>query len=235
MPAQLQPAQPVRDDTFYPDSDGKPIGETPEHVLNFRYGVNPIFTWFQDDPMVFVAANMFVYFERGNPRRHVSPDLFVVKGVPKNRWQRRSYRTWEENGKGPDAAVEFTSVSTRREDQVTKKAIYRDTLKVCEYFLFDPREEYLHPQVQGFRLTNARYVRIKPVAGRLPSEVLGLHLEADGVLLRYWDPATGRRLPIEPELREALEQSEEARHQAEEEAARLQRELDALRRKLPRQ
>ena len=41
--------------------------------------------------------------------------------------------------------------------------------------------------------------------GRLPSKVLGLHLEADGNLLRLYQPATKRRLLIPPEVREALE------------------------------
>jgi len=232
---------PVPDRIHYPDSDGKPIGETPAHVRNSRYAVEPLEQWFAGDGDVFVAANMFVYFVQGNPRRHVSPDLFVVKGVPKvTEPERRSYRTWEENGKGPDAVIEFTSKSTRREDTVTKLELYRDILKVSEYFLFDPHDEYLRPRLQGFRLWRGRYARIKPVDGRLPSRVLGLDLEAEGALVRFFDPAAGRRLPIPPEVQEALEQADsevrradEARRQAEAEAARLKRELDALRRQLP--
>jgi Uma2 family endonuclease len=218
---------PVRDHTHYPDSDGKPMGETPAHVRNMRYAFEPIENWYADDPNVLVAADMFIYYVQGNPRRHVSPDLFVVKGVPKvTEPERRSYRTWEENGRGPDAIIEFTSKSTRREDLVTKKAIYRNTLRVEEYFLFDPHDEYLVPRLQGLRLTRGRYARIKPVDGHLPSEVLGLHLESDGELLRFVNPGTGKRLPIPPETRAALER-------AEAEAARLKRELQALRRRLP--
>ena len=35
---------------------------------------------------------------------------------------------------------------------------------------------------------------IEPVEGRLPSDVLGLHLERDGAFLRLHDPATGQKL-----------------------------------------
>ena len=46
-----------------------------------------------------------------------------------------------------------------------------------EYFLFDPRSEYLKPSLRGFRLIAGEYRPIEPIDGRLPSEMLGLHLE----------------------------------------------------------
>jgi hypothetical protein len=73
----------VSEGVYYPDSDGKPLGETPQHIRNLRYIIEPLEVWLADDPMVYVAGNMFVYYERGNPRRHVSPDVFVVRDVPK--------------------------------------------------------------------------------------------------------------------------------------------------------
>ena len=42
---------------------------------------------------------MFLYYVRGDKRRHVSPDVFVVRGVS-NRY-RDAYFTWIEGGKGP--------------------------------------------------------------------------------------------------------------------------------------
>ncbi len=204
---------------FYIESDGKPMGETPQHIDNMIYLLEPLREWFASDPMVYVGANMFVHYERGNRNRHVSPDVFVVKGVQKEvRPKRRNYRVWEE-GKGPDFVVEFTSESTREEDQTTKCAIYQDILRVSEYFLFDPFEEYLHPRLQGFRLAKGDYRPIRPLKGRLPSKVLGLHLEPSGDLLRLYDQAGGRRLPTPPEQREEIE--------------RLRRELEELRRRPP--
>jgi len=225
---------------FYIESDGKPMGGTPQHIENMIYLLEPLNAWFADDPEVFVAANMFLHYERGNRNRHVSPDVFVVRGVPKEvRPKRRNYRVWEE-GKGPDFVVELTSETTREEDRTTKRAIYQDVLGVSEYFLFDPFEEYLHPPLQGCRLTSGTYRPIRPVKGRLPSRVLGLHLEADGDLLRLYDPAAGRRLPTPPEVFEAQQREAaarrravRARREAEAEAERLRRELEELRRRLP--
>src|SRR5262249_40880572 len=133
------------------------------------------------DPRVYVSGNLLVYYERGNRRKHVSPDVFLVRGVPKRR--RINYLIWEE-GRGPQVVIELTSSSTRKEDQQTKLALYRDVLKVREYFLFDPFGDYLTPQLQGYRLRGGVYRPIRPVNGRLPSQVLGQHLEAHGEVLR---------------------------------------------------
>ena len=105
---------------------------------------------------------------------------------------RENYLVWKE-GKAPDFVVELTSKSTKQEDQKKKFEIYRDILRVSEYFLFDPTEDYLDPPIQGFRLASGDYVSIEPIAGRLPSEILGLHLERDGQKLRLFDPAKGER------------------------------------------
>jgi Uma2 family endonuclease len=172
---------------------------------------------FADQPLVYVSGNLLMYYERGNPRRHVSPDVFVVFGEPKH--NRDYYLVWEE-GKSPDVVFELTSKSTRREDQVTKLELYRDILKVKEYFLLDPHGDYLKPRMQGYRLRAGRYTRIRPLDDRLPSQVLGLHLEQNGKELRLYNPATGLWLPT-PKERQQL---------AEAEVARLRRELAELRR-----
>jgi Uma2 family endonuclease len=219
----------VVDDTYYPASDGQPMGETPRHVKNMRYVIEPLEIWFAPDPSAFVAGNMFVYYEQGNNRRHVSPDIFVALGILKETEPpRERYLLWQE-GKGPDTIIELTSASTRDEDLEHKRDLYRDVLRVREYFLFDPNDEYLDPPLQGHRLVNGVYQPIEPVNGRLPSEVLRLHLEADGELLRFWNPITGHWLPIPPEILQALEVSEAARAQEERvrrqaEAARVQEE-----------
>jgi hypothetical protein len=110
-------------------------------------------------------------------------------------------------------------------------------LRVQEYFLFDPEEEYLTPSLQGFRLEQGDYVRIEPVAGRLPSQLLGLHLERQGSYLRLYDPATGQILPTPQEqvARSEAEaaQSRVALQNAEAEIERLRRELAALRGERP--
>src|SRR5262249_7630956 len=119
------------------------------------------------------------------------------------------------------------SKTTAKKDQQVKLPIYRDIWKVQEYFLFDPRSEYLKPPLLGHRLRGSRYVQIKALAGRLPSEVLGLHLERDGQRLRLYDPSSRQYLMTAREknaLAEAAwQQAEVARQQAE--VARQQAEV----------
>ena len=186
---------------------------------------------FAADPMVYVSGNLLLFYEEGNKRRHVSPDVFLVRGVAKH--ERENYLTWEE-GKGPDIVIELTSSSTRSEDVNKKMKLYRDVLQVPEYFLFDPKQDYLTPSMQGYRLVEGNYEIIGSVARRLPSEVLGLYLERDGTQLRLFDPALGQRLLTSEERINAEKEKAEAQRQradqAEAEVARLQQELEALRR-----
>lgn len=192
----------------YPTGDGQPVGETPIHRDNLLGLVDDLRRFHAGDPMAYVSGNMFLYYEQGNKRKHVSPDVFVAKGIPDG--DRDAYFTWIE-GKGPDFIIELTSPSTCDEDFDDKFRLYRDVLKVPEYFLFDPKGEYLVPPLRGYRLDAAgEYVRIEPIDGRLPSEVTGLHLEAVGKWLRLWNPATRAWVPTRFEVADAAEAKADA-------------------------
>ena len=166
----------------YPTSDGRPMAETDIHREDMVDLIGTLQDRFAADPNVYVSGNLFVCYEEGDRNKHVAPDVFVVLGVPKLPL-RKNYLCWVE-GKGPDVIIEVTSKSTRREDQKKKLDLYRDVLKVPEYFLFDPTEDYLKPPLQGYRLEAGRYAPITAVEGRLPSVVLGLHLERLGAYAR---------------------------------------------------
>jgi Uma2 family endonuclease len=213
------------------------MAETPQHRKNLTNLIETLDVWFAGDAQTYVSGNMFVYYVPGDRLRHVSPDVFVVRGVPKVVYpDRRRYLVWEE-GKAPDLVIEITSASTREEDRDDKFQIYQDPLQVREYFLFDPFEEYLRPSLQGYRLHKGTYVRIKSVKGRLSSKILKLQLERDDWQLRLYDPSTGKRLPTPQEARDqaeaARQRAEAALDQAEAEIARLRRELEALRGQRP--
>jgi Uma2 family endonuclease len=218
----------------YPTRDGRPMAETDHHRDLMVGAIQTIQLAHGHDPQFYVSGNLLVFYEQGNPRKHVAPDFFVVRGVPNDR--RDHYLIWAE-GRAPEVVIEFTSKTTRKEDQQTKLALYRDTLKVKEYFLFDPFGDYLKPRFQGYRLRGGRYVAIRPVQGRLPSQVLGVYLEAQGEWLRFYDPSLGRFLLTPEEARQqaeaARQQAEAARQQAEAENQRLRRELEELRGRLP--
>jgi Uma2 family endonuclease len=223
-------------DNGYPTRDGKPMGETDWHI-NVIIALSELLRRrYEADEFVYVGRDLLVCYEEGNRNRHLSPDVFVVRGVP--RYDRGNYLIWEE-GRVPEVVFEITSASTRREDETTKFELYRDVWRVKEYFLFDPLDEYLDPRLQGYRLRGGEYQRIRPVAGRIPSRILGLHLEASGRELRLYDPQTGEYLLTSREREEQADQrAEEAerlrveeRRRADAEIARLRAELEALRRR----
>jgi Uma2 family endonuclease len=214
----------TRTEVRYPESDGQPMGETTFHRDATIELILALQDWFAADPMAYVSGDDFLYWIEGQPRWTVSPDVWCVRGIDKT-ILRRVYKTWEEGGRGPELVVEMTSRSTRREDRGKKFRIYRDDLKVREYFLFDPLGEYLAPPLQGHRLVGAEYHPIEPRAGRLPSEVLGLYLEAVGPLIRLHDPATDRRLLTRLER---IEQEKGARRQVD---AKLRRTNAQIRQK----
>ncbi|MFO0842611.1 MAG: Uma2 family endonuclease [Gemmataceae bacterium] len=200
----------------YPTSDGKPMAETDRHRDLMLELIETLKAFYAAQPQVYVSGNLLLFYEEGNKRRHVPPDVFVVKGTEKR--LRENYLLWEE-GQPPHVVIELTSSSTRSEDTKKKFELYRDTLKVREYFLFDPLGDYLKPPMQGHRLRGGAYHPVRPMEGRLPSQVLGLHLERDGQILRLWNPDTKAWLPTP--LERAV--------QAEQEAERLRCELERLR------
>lgn len=219
----------------YPTSDGRPMAETQTHAQDMIDLIQTLQDHFAADPEVYVWGNLMLFYERGNPRKHVSPDVMVVRGIPKEP-PRDYHLVWEE-GKGPDVVIEITSKTTRREDQRKKHVLYRDVLKVPEYFTFDPTDDYLKPALQGHRLVDGEYLPIAPVADRLPSAILGLHLEREQKELRLFEPATGRRLLTRTENGVAARQkavvAENRAAETETENERLRREIEALRRLMP--
>jgi len=223
----------------YPESDGRPMGETDEHrdamvrhieLLKYRFR----------DQRVYVSGDLLAYYEQGNPKKFVVPDAFVVKGIdPK---KRRIYRLWVE-GKAPDVVLETTSRKTKRKDTDTKPKLYA-RLGVKELFLFDPTRDYLDPPLQGHRLTGESYRPIEPDAdGALLSTELDLRLRVENGQLQFYDVATGERLLTaeersarEVELRKAEAKArkteEKARKAAEKRAAAAEAELERLRRQI---
>ncbi len=214
------------DDIFYPESDGHPMGETDLHRTEMSDLINSLQNRFRDAADVYVSGNLFLYYEKGNPKAVICPDVFVVHGVPDR--QRPIYKLWEE-GRGPSMVIEVTSASTRREDLGIKKDRY-ERLGVEEYFLFDPLGDHLEPRLQGFRLQRGKYQPMKPAAdGSLASDSTRLALRLEGERLRLVDMATGAllRRPDESEAKAVAEEA--ARLRLEEENTRLRHELERLR------
>jgi Uma2 family endonuclease len=206
-------------EVIYPTTDGRPMGETDLH-RNIMFEAIETLKLYYTGQQVYVSGNILLFYQRGNRRRHVSPDVLVVKGLAPH--DRQNYLLWEE-GCPPHVVIEVTSESTREEDLYDKLEIYRDQVRVAEYFLFDPRGEYLQPALQGYRLKADRYDHIQPISGRLPSRELGLQLEEHERHLRFFDPTIGGWLPTLQEAREAA-LAERQRAEAERQRAEAERQ-----------
>jgi len=216
----------------YPESDGKPMGETDEHREAMVRHIQILQEYYRGQ-RVYVSGDLLLYYEQGNPRKYVVPDAFVVKGTLAR--HRRVYKTWVE-GKAPDMVIETTSRKTRRKDTVDKPRLYA-RLGVKEYFLFDPDQEYLDPPLQGYRLVEGDYARVEAgEAGCLESRELGLRLCVEEGRLQFYRLDTGERLLAPAERAaaeaqradretEARQREAEARQAAEAEVARLREEL----------
>jgi Uma2 family endonuclease len=200
-------AIPLQRDVHYPESDGEPMAETEIHLDVTIDLIQGLRRRYRDVPDVYVVGNMFLYYVQGDPRAVVSPDVFLVRGVPKTP-RRRIYKLWEE-GEAPSLVIEVTSDSTSDEDTGKKKAIY-ERLEVEEYFLFDPLGDYLKPPLQGFRLIEGRYRPIPAEPdGSLRSLVTGLILRPDAdSRLRMVDAETGELILSDSEIADRLEAAE---------------------------
>ena len=228
--SRLAPPPPP-DAVDYPDSDGQPVAETDFQRKPLWYANDALARHFRDRDDIYVSANMFLYYEEGNPRAVVAPDVFVVLGAPD--YDRRTYKLWEEP-KAPDFVLEITSHSSRGADQGSKRRTYA-SLGVAEYWRFDPTADYLDPPLQGERLIKGRYMQLPlrialdgSSVGR--SEVLGLDLALKKGRLRLRDPVTGRDLPSSEELEERNTTLEERVAELE---ARLKARLVASRQSPP--
>ena len=200
----------------YPSGDGKPMAENDAQLAAILYGVGALRVHFEARQDVYVSGDLLMYYEVGNPRVSVAPDVFVVLGVEDR--VRRHYLVWEE-GKAPDFVLEVASKSTWREDLGRKRELYA-RLGVKEYWQYDPTGEYFSPVLQGLRLAGGDYVRQLAVTSpdgalSLQSETLGLELRAQGGEMRFRDPATGQTLLSHSEADAARREEAAARREAE--------------------
>jgi Uma2 family endonuclease len=210
MTAAVQPGflNPIE----YPETDGQPMAETDLHRDEMFDALGALKHRYRSDPMAYVAGNLLIYYEEGEPASRFAPDVFVVFGVPKRR--RRVYKLWQEK-RAPSFVLEVTSRGTRLEDKGNKRELCAE-LGVPEYFLYDPEADYLKPPLQGFHLLRGAYEPIFPDAkGMLRSETLGLGLTLEDGRLRFIDLATGAPLLHIEEQEARAEQAEQARQRAE--------------------
>lgn len=196
----------------YPVSDGEPIAETYDHLYAILVTLE-VLRQHLDGQQATVLANQFLYYAQGLPKLRVAPDVMVICGVEPG--GRDSYKIWEE-GEVPRVVFEMTSKGTQQEDQIFKRRLYAQ-IGVEEYWLFDPKGEWLESPLMGYRLAGDDYVLMADSC----SQALGLRLNVEGKLIGFTSLATGERLLTPAELSYELVQ-------AQQRTERLRAQLRAL-------
>jgi Uma2 family endonuclease len=208
----------------YPESDGRPMGETDLHrwwmiriydLLKYRYR----------DQHVYVGSDLLLYYVEGQPKKFVVPDDFVVLDCKPE--FRRVFKTWSEQ-RVPNVVFEVTSRKTRQQDLTMKPKVYAE-IGVKELFLYDPTLDYLNPALQGYRLDRGRSQRATTNAsGAFECHELGLLLRLDRERLVIQDATTGLPLLTEAETHwEAIESAQARKREAEARAAIAQSRVEA--------
>ena len=202
------------EDPLYPSSDGLPLAENDWQLWAILDALGVLKIRYRDRPDVYVSGDLLIYYEEGNPRKSAAPDVFVVFGAANHK--RNVYKLWEEP-KAPDFVLEVASKNTWREDLGRKRGLYAE-LGVREYWLFDPKDEYFDPPLQGLVLRERAYRALPALvengARTIRSEVLSLDLRAESGKLRFRDLATGQYLKSHAEATKALAEERAARDEA---------------------
>jgi Uma2 family endonuclease len=216
---------PKSETIIYPSSDGQPVAETYAHLYALLVTLEVLTQYLQGQQAI-VLGNQYLYYAQGLPRLRVAPDVMVVFNVAPG--ARDNYKIWEE-GQIPTVIFEMTSEATRHRDEGFKKDLY-EQLAVEEYWLFDPKGEWIAEQLRGFRLQEGVYEPITD--GR--SIPLGLRLQVDGALIAFFREDTGEKLLIPRELAAALDQEAIARQQAEQRAEQERQRADQAEQEIER-
>ena len=206
---------------FYPSSDGEPLAETSVHVDAIINAVVVLRQYLAQQQAI-VLADQFLYYAQGFPKLRVVPDIMVIWGVPPG--PRDNYKTWQE-GSVPAVIFEITSEGTRAQDQNHKKTLY-EQLEVKEYWLFDPKGEWIPEQLRGYRLQGEQYETITD--GR--SEPLKLRLQIEDTLIGFYREDTGEKLLAPNELVAALHQETQARQNLEQQLEQAQQAKELVQR-----
>lgn len=219
-PANLILSKPTDEAIVYPDSDGKPMSDNTkqyQYIITIQVGLDSLF---ENDPNVFVAADLLWYPVKGRPDLRAAPDTMVAFGRPKG--HRGSYKQWEEGNVAPQVVFEILSPGNTKKEMREKLAFY-ETYGVQEYYEYDPDRGTL-------KIWQRSNDRLQPLAfvGAYTSPLLGitLRLEADGELSLFHPDGERFLSPAAAQTR--MRAAEEQLAQVEAEKERLAAKLREL-------
>ena len=177
--------------------DPAPLPEGMHQNPTLLYAAQALTILLDGLPGVFLDFNTFVYFDRADRNRRVSPDFYVALGVDNAAIrERHGYLIWEV-GKPPDFVLEIASESTATYDCTGKRALYA-SIGVGEYWRYDPTGgEYYGAPLIGERLVDGEYesFEVHTTADgdiRAHSPTLGIDIYWGDDRLRIFDPERER-------------------------------------------
>lgn len=208
---------PIFDETIYPESDGKPMAENTEQykwIVIIRENLDLLLE------NAFVAADLFWYPVKGEPKIVQAPDIMVAIGRPKGR--RGSYKQWEEADIAPQVVFEILSPGNNFIEMIRKERFY-GRYGVQEYYIYDPDEK----AIEGYIRSEGGLQFIDNLSGWV-SPLLKIRFEQkqDGELEIY--RPDGNRFVSFAELATRAEEATKRAKEADQKAKRLAEKLREL-------
>lgn len=184
---------PVADDEeiYYPSTISNYMPENNFHFVLIANLAVMLQTFLQRARGNYVFGDIMFYYEKGNPRKFIAPDLMVCLDKEKEP-SKGVYKLWEEQHV-PQIVIEIASETTWLKDVSTKLAIYQK-LGVKEYYVFDIERAFLPKALLAYRLIEGELVEVEIRGKQILSESLGLELVDTGETLRLFNPQTGEFL-----------------------------------------
>ncbi len=201
---ELPPRAFGKEEVFYPETDGKPMAETDVHRELLNYLIEGLKIYFQQDKDVYVTGNILLYYEEGNPKKCVAPDVMVCFGVEKK--LRRIYQIWNER-RVPQVVFEISSTSTWKEDLSKKYSLYQ-RLGVKEYYIFDPEYKALDESLIAYHLIDGEFIKEQIEDNKIFSPTLHLDIVDTGETLRLFNRSTNQFLMTMEEMAARLAELE---------------------------
>ncbi len=191
----------------------EPEMESELHLRQMLLLISCLDLLWQNRQDFYVSGNMTVYYspKKIKNRDFRGPDFMVAFDT--ERYPRKSWIVWEEEGKYPNVIIEILSDSTANVDRTTKKELYQNTFRTPEYFWVDPDTQ----EFEGFVLVGGTYQAIPPnPVGHRWSQQMQLFLGIHNSQLRYFTPE-GQLVPTPVEAaQEAQRNAQEAQRNAQE-------------------
>ena len=181
----------------------------PEGIVHFLLNVQialTLITHFADRKNVKVFGDLMLYYNQGNPKKFISPDIMVCFDLEKA--PTKVYKLWEEKVV-PSVVIEVASESTWKDDLYRKYDLY-EQLGVKEYYIYDVERSHMPQPLFAFYLRNGKFETVQIKDSRGFSESLNLELVDTGETLRLFNPQTNEFLMTMEEMAKKLAQLEKS-------------------------